>query len=947
MHILRAILMIIAFFIYAITANAATIYVNSSTGNDTTGDGSSGTPYKTFHKGYMSASATDTIDLTGTFDWKAPDETGDASTSGYTLAKDLTIQGQGADVTFIQAESSDNSADRRVFTIPLANTMTIQNLGIRYGKVTGSSDGGGIELLGTLTLDGVDVFSNRASGGSGGGVHIEGSALIQNSTVRDNVAHYYGGGLARGYYAGDGGVPGANDTLDIVNSTISGNTVTQTVAYLEGGGVFYRRGNGSVTNSTITNNQVVNGGTSRSTHGIGSGDSGSVVALKNNIIAGNVLSTNGGDIGHRSSSNGTFTDNGGNIIGRYGYYISFTPAATSWVDATSYSTAVDGTYVLQDGGATSGTLYLNSSLAANSSSNGTQTHAITNTSSIAVNNGLTGTNGSISVPTSDQRAVSRGVTPGVGAYELELDTTNPTVSYFSPADNATGVDVDSTFEIAFDENVATSTGNVILYKTTDDSTIETIDIAGALVSASSTNAFIINPSTTLSNETEYYFTIASTAVDDTSGNSYAGISASTTWSFTTADVTAPTISSVATSTTATTATITWTTDEVASTKVNFGLSSSYGTSTPETDTSTRVTGHSASITGLVACTRYNYQVQSTDASTNTATSTDATFTTTGCTGSATVTATGQDTITTASGGTLTQGDLTLTIPTSFTATSSSAIFQASQLDADSFFASASTPSGVSRIGNNVFRLTALTDATTTLSTFDSAITVTLVYTTADVSGIVETSLVIYRYDGASWSALTSCSVDTGAKTVTCSTTNFSDFAIFGTATPEDVVAESSGGGNGPIFVGDTFSLPGYVAPRLQTIYPDGKIVYLDENIVKITDIISTATTTEIILTPTVQPTVPSSTGSHIAPQKAPEIKRNLYHGIYGDDVKELQRYLNSIGYEVAEDGFGSVGNETTFFGSLTRSALARFQNDNDINPPKGYFGPITRTFLGL
>lgn len=30
---------------------AADVYVNYSTGNDTTGDGSSGTPYKTFHKG--------------------------------------------------------------------------------------------------------------------------------------------------------------------------------------------------------------------------------------------------------------------------------------------------------------------------------------------------------------------------------------------------------------------------------------------------------------------------------------------------------------------------------------------------------------------------------------------------------------------------------------------------------------------------------------------------------------------------------------------------------------------------------------------------------------------------------------------------------------------------------------------------------------------------------
>ena len=51
-----------------------TIFSNSITGNDSTGDGSSGSPYKTFHKAYTNASSGDYIDLTGTFTWTDADE---------------------------------------------------------------------------------------------------------------------------------------------------------------------------------------------------------------------------------------------------------------------------------------------------------------------------------------------------------------------------------------------------------------------------------------------------------------------------------------------------------------------------------------------------------------------------------------------------------------------------------------------------------------------------------------------------------------------------------------------------------------------------------------------------------------------------------------------------------------------------------------------------------
>jgi hypothetical protein len=73
--------------------------------------------------------------------------------------------------------------------------------------------------------------------------------------------------------------------------------------------------------------------------------------------------------------------------------------------------------------------------------------------------------------------------------------------------------------------------------------------------------------------------------------------------------------------------------------------------------------------------------------------------------------------------------------------------------------------------------------------------------------------------------------------------------------------------------------------------------------------------------------------------------RDLFTNIQGEDVRELQKYLNSKGYRLIDDGLGSPGNETDVFGALTRSALARFQEANGIFPAQGYFGPKTRQFI--
>ncbi|HEX8762447.1 MAG TPA: Ig-like domain-containing protein [Candidatus Saccharimonadales bacterium] len=95
----------------------------------------------------------------------------------------------------------------------------------------------------------------------------------------------------------------------------------------------------------------------------------------------------------------------------------------------------------------------------------------------------------------------------------------------------------------------------------------------------------------------------------------------------TPDTGAPTVTNVqATSVTGTAATISWTTNEDSDSQVEYGPTTSYGSST--TLDATLSTSHSQNLTGLTSGTQYHYRVKSKDASGNLTTSGDYTFTTT-------------------------------------------------------------------------------------------------------------------------------------------------------------------------------------------------------------------------------------------------------------------------------------------------------------------------------
>lgn len=83
------------------------------------------------------------------------------------------------------------------------------------------------------------------------------------------------------------------------------------------------------------------------------------------------------------------------------------------------------------------------------------------------------------------------------------------------------------------------------------------------------------------------------------------------------------------------------------------------------------------------------------------------------------------------------------------------------------------------------------------------------------------------------------------------------------------------------------------------------------------------------------------------------LTRNLTIGSVGNDVLELQRWLNANGFLVSEAGAGAPGQETTYFGNRTRQAVIQMQNAfaADILTPvgltagTGFVGPSTREYL--
>ncbi|MBI4713840.1 hypothetical protein HY771_01495 [Candidatus Uhrbacteria bacterium] len=277
-----------------------------------------------------------------------------------------------------------------------------------------------------------------------------------------------------------------------------------------------------------------------------------------------------------------------------------------------------------DGGTIAATSRVTIEIGTNATSSGTGTNQITNPSSVGTYfvtiGGTFGDFGSIALPISSQDQVSisvvvptmstggggggAGTPPTEGPEEPPADSTAPTISNIVVS------------QITTNSAVVSWTTNESADSAVDYGLTQSFEV-GTVTDASFVTSHSLGLVNLLEGKT-YFFRVRS---KDSSANQ----ATSSTQSFSTLDQTAPTITNItATDITQASARITWNTNEASTSTVEYGTSVNYGSTKTN---NTLVTDHSVILTSLSDGTQYNYRVKSADSSSNTATSSDNTFTT--------------------------------------------------------------------------------------------------------------------------------------------------------------------------------------------------------------------------------------------------------------------------------------------------------------------------------
>lgn len=394
----------------------------------------------------------------------------------------------------------------------------------------------------------------------------------------------------------------------------------------------------------------------------------------------------------------------------------------------------------------------------------------------------------------------------------------------------------------------------------------------------------------------------------------------------TVDTASPSISSVASSTGATTASISWTTNEGATSTLRYGTTVSYGSTSTSNSTTT---SHAYSLSGLSEGTLYHFQVVSTDTAGNTTTSSDYTFTTT------------DGTAPTVSMSYPTNGS---TVSGTITASSS-----------------ASDSVGVS--GVKFYIDSTLIGSEDTSSPYSVSFDTTSVnsgsYTfravARDAAGNVATSTgvsVTIDNDGPVISSESSTTTATTA-TITWNTDESADSLVEYGPTSSYTASSTY---SSSLVTSHSRVISGLAT---STTY-HYRIVTVDEIGNRTNGSDGTFTTADESTTPEPEPEPddePRTTGSRAnrfvsvggSNSILNTLSRALGGGERGEDVLDLQKFLNGLGFFVRLGQDGVPLQETNFFGRATRAALMRFQEayrDFILDPvgvsrPSGNLDPVT------
>ncbi len=403
----------------------------------------------------------------------------------------ITITGNGAANTVIQANANPYTATYRVFEVRATGNLTLDGLTVQNGRCSGSCAtssflGGGIyNNGGTLTVISSTLSVNQAT--AGGGIYNNGGTLtVISSTLSANLAHDAGGGMYNS---------GSSPTL--TNVTFSDNGATDLAAFIGGGGGMYNSGGSpTLTNVTFSTNSAPFGG--------GMYNSGGSPTLTNVTFSDNSAFAGGGGGMYNSegsptltdvtfSSNTAFSDGGG----MYNYSSSPTLTNVTFSTNSAINYGGGGMYNYSSSPKLMNTLIANSASggdcvnSALSALNGASSNNLIegigsnacgltngvngniigqdpNLGPLANNGGFTQTHallaGSPAIdagtntgcPATDQRGVTRpqGAACDIGAYEVEVDSTPLTVT---PTNTPTSTPTETPMATATPTNTPTNT----------------------------------------------------------------------------------------------------------------------------------------------------------------------------------------------------------------------------------------------------------------------------------------------------------------------------------------------------------------------------------------------------------------------------------------------------------------------------------------------------------
>ena len=311
-----------------------------------------------------------------TFDLSSGSTTITINSELYISGKSMTIDGSNTAGSGTRATiqvPTPGTSTWRVFNIEAGGyIVNLKNMNIKGGDISTqvSKYGGGIRMSGgTCNLDAITISNSKAC--CGGAIYNNSSLSITNSTFHNNTSTSKGGAIYN------------SDPAEITNCTIFDNV---------GGsyaGAIYSKDFLTITNCTIVSNSAADRG---GIYMAAKSASYGIVYLKNTILANNSGGTTNKD--YHQHRLGTTVSNGYNIV----EFSNFAFNATGDITGDQAN------------------LNISSTLADNNTLNGTKTLALL-ADSVAINAGASGTNGAVTVPTTDQRGLCRSGTTDIGSYE--------------------------------------------------------------------------------------------------------------------------------------------------------------------------------------------------------------------------------------------------------------------------------------------------------------------------------------------------------------------------------------------------------------------------------------------------------------------------------------------------------------------------------------------------